>query len=153
MPPSGASRSIGERRQNSLETIWVLFHNPAVLLCHNLLRLLWEICSVSDIFVMLRNQDNIALTSIDGIPFVTLLRQNEWTVAEEIVELIYADAGFDDLPLGKYIVVVRHKSVEPLEVKYEVTIADEDEVVFLTFVYLEPERVFLKVSASTEMRL
>ena len=108
---------------------------------------------MSDIFVMLRNQDNIALTSIDGIPFVTLLKQNEWIVAEEIVELIYADAGFDDLPLGKYAVIVRHKSVEPSEVKYEVAIADEDEVVFLTFMYLEPERVFLKVSASTEMRL
>jgi hypothetical protein len=108
---------------------------------------------VSDIFVMLRNQDNLALTSIDGIAFVTLLRQDEWIVAEELVELIYADAGFDDLPLGKYTVVVRHKSVEPLEVKYEVTIAAEDEVVFLTFVYLELERVFLKVKASTEMRL
>ncbi|HEY9629683.1 MAG TPA: hypothetical protein V6C84_20455 [Coleofasciculaceae cyanobacterium] len=108
---------------------------------------------MSDIFVMLRNQDNIALTSIDGIAFVTLLKQDEQVVAEEIVELIYADAGFDDLPLGKYTVAVQHKSVEPSEVKYEVTIAAEDQVVFLTFMYLELERVFLKVKASTEMRL
>jgi hypothetical protein len=108
---------------------------------------------VSDIFVMLRNQDNVALTSIEGIAFVTLLQQDGRMIAEETVELIYADAGFDDLPLGKYTVVVRHNAVEPREVSYEVTIADASEVIFLTFVYLEPERVFLKVQPSVEKRL
>ncbi|HEY9642691.1 MAG TPA: hypothetical protein V6C57_19545 [Coleofasciculaceae cyanobacterium] len=108
---------------------------------------------MSDIFVMLRNQENVALTSIEGIAFITLLKQDGRVIAEETVELIYADAGFDDLPLGKYTVVVRHNSVEPMEVSYEVTIADPNEVVFLTFVYLEPERVFLKVQPSVETRL
>lgn len=108
---------------------------------------------MSDIFVMLRNQDNIALTSIDGIAFVTLLQQDGQLVAEETVELFYADAGFDDLPVGQYSVMVQHKAVEPAEVMHEVAIAHSNEVIFLTFVYLEPERVFLKVHASTENRL
>ncbi|NJR64606.1 MAG: hypothetical protein HC772_03620 [Leptolyngbyaceae cyanobacterium CRU_2_3] len=102
---------------------------------------------------MLRNQENVALTSIEGIAFVTLLQQGRQVIAEETVELIYADAGFDDLPLGQYTVVVQHKCVEPMEVTYEVAIAEVGEVVFLTFVYLEPERVFLKVYPSVEKRL
>lgn len=57
---------------------------------------------MSDIFVMIRNQDNSALTSIDGIAFVTLLCQDGQVLAQEVVELIYADAGFDDL-LSRHI--------------------------------------------------
>lgn len=108
---------------------------------------------MSDIFVMLRNQDNIALTSIDGIAFVTLLQQDGRIIAQEIVELIYADAGFDDLPLGTYTVIVEHERTEPRQVTCEVSIATEDEVIFLTFMYLEPERVFLKTLVSIQKRL
>jgi hypothetical protein len=108
---------------------------------------------MSDIFVMIRNQDNTALTSIDAIAFMTLLRQNSQLLAEEIVDLVYADAGFDDLPLGHYTVGVRHESVEPQEATCAVTIDAEDEVILLTFVYLEPERVLLGIRASTEKRL
>lgn len=112
-----------------------------------------EDSEMSDIFVMIRNQDNIVLTSIDGIAFSTLLWQENRLLAEEEVELIYADAGFDDLPVGKYIVAVRHERVEPQEVTYDVAIASEDDVIMLTFVYLEPERVLMGVRASVEKRL
>lgn len=108
---------------------------------------------MSDIFVMIRNQDNSALTSIDGIAFVTLLCQDGQVLAQEVVELIYADAGFDDLPLKAYTVVVRHERVEPQEVTYAVSINADDEVILLTFVYLEPERVLLRIQASVEKRL
>ena len=108
---------------------------------------------MSDIFVMTRNQDNIALTSINGIAFVALLLQAGQVLAEETVELIYADAGFDDLPIGEYTVIVRHDRVEPQSAKCHVKISSENEVILLTFVYLEPERVLLGVKTAVENRL
>jgi len=108
---------------------------------------------MSDIFVMIRNQDNNALTSIDGIAFVTLLRQDGQPLAEETFDLIYADAGFDDLPVGEYTVVVKHELVEPQQATCDVKIISEDEVILLTFVYLEPEWVFLRIQAAVEQRL
>jgi hypothetical protein len=102
---------------------------------------------------MIRNQDNVALTSIDGIAFVTQLQRSGKVLAEEIVELTYADAGFDDLPLGQYSIVVGHECVAPEEVSYDTKILAEDDVIFLTFVYLEPERIFLQVQAVVEKRL
>ena len=108
---------------------------------------------MSDIFVMTRNQDNIALTSINGIAFVALLLQAGQVLAEETVELIYADAGFNDLPVGEYTVTVRHEGVEPKLATSNVTISREDQVILLTFVYLEPERVLLRVQTAVEKRL
>jgi hypothetical protein len=108
---------------------------------------------MADIFVMVRNQENIALTSIGGIGFVTLLEKDGQVMATESVDLIYADAGFDDLPLGQYTVLVRHPEVEPVNASYLVTLNAENEVTFLRFVYLEPERVLLGVQAAVEQRL
>lgn len=108
---------------------------------------------MSDIFVLIRDQDNVALTSIGGIPFVALLRQEQQTLAAETVDLIYADAGFDDLPLGKYTVVVQHERVEPKEAAYDVAINTHDEVILLTFIYLEPEQILLHIQAAREKRL
>ena len=109
--------------------------------------------AMSDIFVMIRNQANNALTSIDGIPFVAFLEREGQLVAEEAIELIYADAGFDDLPIGEYTVGVRHERVEPPKATCPVAIRGADEVVLVTFVYLEPERVLLNAQISVEKRL
>lgn len=108
---------------------------------------------MSDIYVAIRNQDNHALTSIDGIAFVTLLGKDGIVLAEETVELIYADVNFDDLPEGQYTVVVRHERVEPSEATFKVTISNEDEVFIVIFVYLEAERVLLRTQVSVEKRL
>ncbi|MFS8867633.1 hypothetical protein [Synechococcus sp. H65.1] len=108
---------------------------------------------MSDIFVMIRNQANNALASIEGIPFVAFLEQEGKQIAEETIELIYADAGFDDLPIGKYTVGVRHERVEPPRATCPVAIRTVDEVVLVTFTYLEPERVLLNTQVSVEKRL
>ena len=108
---------------------------------------------MSDIFVMVRSQSNNALTSIDGIPFVAYLRQDDLMVAKETIELVHADAGFDDLSLGHYTVVVKHTRVEPPEATCDVRIHRQDEVILLTFVYLEAERVLLRVQSAVEKRL
>ena len=108
---------------------------------------------MSDIFVMIRNQNNVAMTSVDGIAFITLLTQEGRVVAEETVALMEADAGFDDLAAGQYTVIVRHEGVEPRSATWDVTIGNEDQVIILTFVYLEPERVLLCILATVEERL
>lgn len=107
---------------------------------------------------MVRSQANIALTSIEGIPFVAELRQNEQgfpvrVLAREVLDLIHADAGFDDLDPGAYTVVIRHQRVEPQDATAEVNLDDCDQVVLLTFVYLEAERVLLRVMSGIEKRL
>lgn len=108
---------------------------------------------MSDIFVMIRNQDNNALTSIDGIPFLSFLERDGQLIAEETIELIYADAGFDDLPIGEYTLGVWHERVEPQKATCPVDIKATDEVVLVTFVYLEPERVLLNTQRLVEKRL
>lgn len=108
---------------------------------------------MADIYITIRNQDNHALTSIDGIAFAILIRQNGSAIAQEDVELIHADANFDSLPIGQYTVVVKHHQVEPPEATYETAISQEDEVILLIFFYLEPERVLLRIQADVEKRL
>ena len=108
---------------------------------------------MSDIFILVRDQDNVALTSIGGIPFVARLQRNGEMLAEEVVDLIYADAGFDDLPSGNYTVVLQHNHVEPSNATYDVAITKPDDVILLTFVYLEPERILLNIQATLEKRL
>ncbi|MCW6036156.1 hypothetical protein K4A83_07705 [Spirulina subsalsa FACHB-351] len=108
---------------------------------------------MSDIFIMVRNQSNNALTSIGGIPFVTMLEQTGIILGTETVDLVYADAGFDDLPQGQYTVIVTHEKVTPQWVKQDVVIQDIDDVVLLTFIYCEPERILQGVKATTEKRL
>ncbi|MGB7894361.1 MAG: hypothetical protein WCF82_21000 [Microcoleus sp.] len=108
---------------------------------------------MSDIFVMIRNQSNVAMTSVDGIAFVTLLTQEGRVLAEETVDLFEADVNFDNLKQGKYTVIVRHEGVEPRSATCSVTITNEDKVIMLTFVYLELERVLLRIQTSTEERL
>ncbi|MFS8117738.1 MAG: hypothetical protein ACMG55_04500, partial [Microcoleus sp.] len=102
---------------------------------------------------IVRNQNNIAMTSVDGIAFITLLNRDGRILAEETVALMEADAGFDDLAAGQYTVIVRHELVEPRSAMWDVTIGNQDEVIILTFVYLEPERVLLRVLATVEERL
>lgn len=108
---------------------------------------------MSDIFVMVRSQNNNALTSIDGIPFVANLRHNGEQIAREAMDLIHADAGFDDLSPGRYTVVICHERVEPSEASCEVSIIARDEVILLTFIYLEAERVLLRTQFVREKRL
>lgn len=108
---------------------------------------------MSDIFVMVRNQNNYAMTSVDGVAFITLLTRDGLVLAEEKVDLIEADAGFDDLVPGQYTVVVKHDRVEPRSASWDITIGNQDRVIVLTFVYLEPERVLLRVLATVEERL
>ena len=73
---------------------------------------------MSDIFVTIRNQNQNAMTSIDGVVFVAILQQDGTLLAQKPVNLRYADAQFANLEIGQYTII---------------------------FIYLEPERQLLKV--------
>ena len=93
------------------------------------------------------------MTSVDGVAFATSLTQEGRVLAEETVDLFEADVDFDNLKQGKYTVVVGHEGVEPRSATCSVTITDEYQVIMLTFVYLELERVLLGIQTSIEERL
>ncbi|MCT7975848.1 hypothetical protein [Laspinema olomoucense] len=99
---------------------------------------------MSDIFISIRNQNGYAMTSVEGVAFIALVRQDNIVLDRQTVSLRYAMAQFGNVPPGKYIAVAFHESVNPPEATQEVTLA-EDELLQVTFTYLEPERQLLRV--------
>ncbi|MBR8826376.1 MAG: hypothetical protein DSM107014_00480 [Gomphosphaeria aponina SAG 52.96 = DSM 107014] len=97
------------------------------------------------ITIATRNQTGNALTSLGGIPFVTILPQGERLIDEQTVDLIYADAYFDNLTPGKYTAMVRHELVQPALTLYDFEIMTDSELTSILFNYLEPERVLLNI--------
>ncbi len=99
---------------------------------------------MSDVFISIRNQNGNALTSVGGIPFVANLKQDGQILAQQVVDLRFATAHFYDLPLGQYITSVRHELVSPQEANQDVTLS-VDELIQVVFVYLELERILLRI--------
>ena len=85
------------------------------------------------------------------IAFATLLTQEGRLLAEETIDLFEADVNFYKLKKGKYTVVVTHEGFEPRSATCSVTNTDEYQVIMLTFVYLELERVLLGIQTLTEV--
>lgn len=63
---------------------------------------------MSDIFITIRNQNENAMTSVDGVIFVAILKQDGTVVGQKSVNLRYADAQFANLEPGKYTAVAFH---------------------------------------------
>ncbi|MCL1469539.1 hypothetical protein [Argonema antarcticum] len=99
---------------------------------------------MSDIFISIRNQNGNAMTSVEGVAFVAILRQDGTTVDRQTVSLRYAIAQFADLSPGEYIAAAFHESVNPPEATQKVTLA-ADELLQVRFIYLEPERQLLRI--------
>ena len=98
---------------------------------------------MSDLFITIRNQNDNAMTSIEGVAFVAIIKQDGSILDRKTVGLRYADAQFPNLPPGKYTAVAFHQAVNPLEASETVILA-EDELLEVRFIYLEPERQLLK---------
>ena len=67
-------------------------------------------------------------------------------IDEQVVDLMFADAYFDNLKPGKYTALVKHELVEPIEARYEFEIMTDSELSLILFNYLEPERVLLRIN-------
>jgi hypothetical protein len=99
---------------------------------------------MSDIFITVRNQNENAMTSVDGVAFVAILGKDGLIIEEKPVNLRYADAQFANLTSGDYTVIVFHQSVNPPEARQDVTLS-EDELLEVRFIYSEPERQLLRI--------
>ena len=99
---------------------------------------------MSDIFVTIRNQNANTMTSVDGVIFVAILKQDGTIIQQKSVNWRYADAQFANLESGQYTVIAFHQSVNPPEAQQNVTLL-EDELLEVRFIYLEPERQLLRI--------
>lgn len=100
---------------------------------------------MSDIFVTIRNQDGNAMTSVDGVIFLAILRQDGTTIARKPVNLRYADAQFANLEPGEYIVRAFHQSINSSEASQEIVL-EKQELLEVRFIHLKPERQLLTIS-------
>lgn len=100
---------------------------------------------MSDIYVIIRNQENRAMTSVEGIPVIALARrQDNLIYDEQSVGLRFADAHFYNLPLDTYTVIARHPLLNPTEAMQNVALK-AGELVTVRFVYLELELQLLRI--------
>ncbi|WP_204101885.1 MULTISPECIES: hypothetical protein [Spirulina sp. CCY15215] len=97
-------------------------------------------------FLLFIPQDDTIVKQSDRIPFVIVLYQGDRKIDEQVVDLMFADAYFDNLKPGKYTALVKHELVEPIEARYEFEIMTDSELSLILFNYLEPERVLLRIN-------
>jgi hypothetical protein len=84
------------------------------------------------------------MTSVEGVAFVAILKQDGSMVGQKPVNLKYADAQFSELSPGNYTAIAFHQSVNPPEASQDVTLL-ENELLEVRFIYLEPERQLLRI--------
>ncbi len=97
----------------------------------------------------MRNQNNVAMTSVDGEPVRVFVRREGLIYDEQPVGLRFADAHFYNFPLGKCTVVARHPSLNPVEAEREVDLAAA-EALIVRYFYLEPEKQLLRIQVTAE---
>jgi hypothetical protein len=100
---------------------------------------------VPDLYVVIRNQDNVAMSSIEGELLTILLLQDGVLLHTQLVDLFLAEVLFFNLPVGRYQVVAVHPSVNPAQVQQTVQIVPQTAVMGVRFIYSEPERQLLRV--------
>lgn len=98
-----------------------------------------------DLYVVIRNQDNVAMSSIEGELLTILLLQDGVLLHTQLVDLFLAEVLFFNLPVGRYQVVAVHPSVNPAQVQQTVQIVPQTAVMGVRFIYSEPERQLLRV--------
>jgi hypothetical protein len=104
---------------------------------------------MADIYVAIRNQNDVAMSSVNGEIVIVLLTYNPLLQIQQPVTLRTAMATFVDLPAGDYTIVAKHPDLLPTEARYDVRLA-ENAILGIRFTYNEPERRLLTIE--TEMR-
>jgi hypothetical protein len=94
---------------------------------------------MTDIYVAIRNQDGVALPSVDGELLVVLIARDNQFRSQRPVTLRTAVAVFSDLPPGFYTVLVRHSNMTPTEARYDAELTEKT-LLGLRFIYNEVER-------------
>ena len=103
---------------------------------------------MAEIYVAIRNQDRVAMPSVNGEFVVVLVTRTGQFVDQLPASMRGAMANFQGLPAGQYTVIARHPDLAPTEARQDLDIA-ENVIVGLRFTYNEPERRLL----NTEMEV
>jgi len=99
---------------------------------------------MADIYVAVRNQNRVAMSSISGELVVVLVTSNGLFQAQRPVSRFTATAEFQDLPAGNYAIISRHPDLTPTEARYDIVLAEKT-ILGIRFTYSEPERQLLMI--------
>jgi hypothetical protein len=99
---------------------------------------LW-IKQMADIYVSVRNQDGIAMSSINGEPLVVLITRDGLFQDQQSVAFRTAVAIFQELPAGRYTVIARHPNTMPTEARHDVELSEKT-IFGIRFIYNELPR-------------
>ena len=99
---------------------------------------------MSYIIVVIRNEQQVVMPSVDGELVIVLLTSDGQFVDQQPVRLTTADVIFAGLPTGRYTVIARHPSLNPTEARQDITLA-ENVMVGVRYFYAEAERQLLRI--------
>ncbi|MCY7274546.1 MAG: hypothetical protein LH702_12630 [Phormidesmis sp. CAN_BIN44] len=100
--------------------------------------------TVPDLYVVARNQDDVAMSSVEGELLTIALLQDEILLHTQPADLFLAEVLFFNLPVGRYQVMAVHEAVNPAQAQQTVQINSQTVVIGVRFIYSEPERQLLR---------
>lgn len=98
-----------------------------------------------DLYVVIRNQDDVAMSSIEGELLTIGLLQDGFLLHTQPVDLFLAEVLLFNLPAGRYQVVAAHPLLNPAQAQQTVQITPQTAVMGVRFIYSEPEQQLLRV--------
>lgn len=104
---------------------------------------------MAEIYVSIWNQDEVAMSSVDGELIIVLVTKDSRFQAQQTVTVRQATAFFQKLQAGDYTIIARHPGLMPTEARYDVGLSDEA-AFGIRFVYNETQRRLLRID--TQMR-
>ncbi|MBW4583099.1 MAG: hypothetical protein KME42_26320 [Tildeniella nuda ZEHNDER 1965/U140] len=80
---------------------------------------------MAEIYVAIWNQNEVAMSSVDGDLIVVLVTNDGRFQAQQSVTVRQATAFFRNLEAGDYTIIARHTSLMPTEARYDVGLGVE----------------------------
>ncbi len=105
--------------------------------------------ALSDIIAVIRNEQGVGISSVDGELIIVLLATEGTVIDQQPVMMRSGIAIFGNLPFGSYTVLARHSSLDPTEARQDVALQD-NVMVGVKFIYTESERRLLRIELQEE---
>jgi hypothetical protein len=99
---------------------------------------------VSYIIVVIRNDQGISMSSVDGDLIIVLLTSSGQVIDQQPVRFGVADAIFANLPAGRYTVIARHPALNPTEARQDITLSS-NVMLGVRYFYTEIDRQLLRI--------
>jgi hypothetical protein len=104
---------------------------------------------LSDIIAVIRNQQGVGMSSVDGELVIVLLTSQGNIIDQQPAMLRSGIAIFTNLPSGSYTVLARHASLTPTEARQDVVL-QRQEMIGVKFIYSEPDRQLITIEIQKE---